>query len=282
MTTSDLIALEFNSPLIDGISENIHLQRNRLFLVFSHESPGYEANKWKDATSAFDGSMTYSRDSTIHFPFGRIRQLPREKWRRKHKNYANKNKTKGAYTYISNCNSKHYNRLGVIEELAKYVHVSVMGKCTKQGPCPDYSEHCESVAHADYRFYLAFENSLCKDYITEKFWKGLLLESYVVPVVFGGLSIDEYSNIAPPNSFIHAYNFSSIKELGLYLSNLTTDDAAYDRYHEWRQRYILVDRMEQVACDLCKLAHNPHTLNSTNSKRFIRRWNSNCRRRKER
>ena len=35
----------------------------------------------------------------------------------------------------------------------------------------------------DYKFYLAFENSLCVDYLTEKFYKGFPHE--VIPVVRG-------------------------------------------------------------------------------------------------
>ena len=35
-----------------------------------------------------------------------------------------------------------------------------------------------------YWFYLAFENTICNDYITEKFWRTLDLKT--VPIVMGG------------------------------------------------------------------------------------------------
>ena len=41
-----------------------------------------------------------------------------------------------------------------------------------------------------YKFYLSFENSLCSDYVTEKFWK--ILKFNIVPVVLGGA---DYSKV---------------------------------------------------------------------------------------
>ena len=54
----------------------------------------------------------------------------------------------------------------------------------------------------EYKFYLAFENALCPDYVTEKFFRTLKLP--VVPVVMGG---DNYKNLVPPGSFIDVNNF---------------------------------------------------------------------------
>ena len=65
-----------------------------------------------------------------------------------------------------------------------------------------------------YPFYLSFENSLCKNYITRRFWDPIVGgHNYQIPVVIGGTSLEENSSIAPPNSFIHVKNFSSPKML---------------------------------------------------------------------
>ncbi len=40
-----------------------------------------------------------------------------------------------------------------------------------------------------YKFYLSFENSVCSDYVTEKFWKILNLD--VIPVVLSGANFAE-------------------------------------------------------------------------------------------
>ena len=54
------------------------------------------------------------------------------------------------------------------------------------------------------QFYLSLENSLCRDYITEKFWK--VLPYNVIPVVLNGVNM---SKIAPPHSYIDIKEFKN-------------------------------------------------------------------------
>ena len=57
-----------------------------------------------------------------------------------------------------------------------------------------------------FQFYLAFENSLCDDYVTEKFFNVLLAD--MIPVVMNGANM---SSIAPKNSYIDLKDFETIK-----------------------------------------------------------------------
>ena len=93
------------------------------------------------------------------------------------------------FKIISNCRFRSVpsEREKYIEELKKYISIDVYGKCGK--PCPAKVD-CKIFISNEYKFYLAFEKSICKDYITEKFFK--ILSFNIVPVVLGGGNYEYY------------------------------------------------------------------------------------------
>lgn len=62
----------------------------------------------------------------------------------------------------------------------------------------------DGMLEQDYKFYLSFENSICVDYVTEKFYNALLFNT--VPIVYGGA---DYSRLAPNMSYIDIRNYGS-------------------------------------------------------------------------
>ena len=80
-----------------------------------------------------------------------------------------------------------------------------------------------------YKFYLAFENSICIDYVTEKLWKVLPYD--VIPVVLGGAN---YTKYLPKKSYIDVNDFQSPEELGKYLLKLDKNDDLYNEYFKWK------------------------------------------------
>lgn len=95
-----------------------------------------------------------------------------------------------AIWFVSNCEaSERLEFVGELQkELARYDHrVDVYGNCGDR-LCPtenmDSFDECYAQVESTYYFYLAFENSFCVDYVTEKILTAL--EHFSVPVVFGG------------------------------------------------------------------------------------------------
>ena len=70
------------------------------------------------------------------------------------------------------------------------------------------------LEEGQYKFYLAFENHNCQDYITEKFFN-VIRRGDIVPVVMGATK-EAYNLFGPPGSFIHVDDFAGPAELGGY------------------------------------------------------------------
>jgi len=80
-----------------------------------------------------------------------------------------------------------------------------------------------------YKFYLALENTRCKDYVTEKAL--LSLARGVVPIVLSAPNVRDY---LPPGSYIDVSSFASVAALVEYIFYLDTHPEAYLAYFRWR------------------------------------------------
>lgn len=230
-----------------------------VWIIDGQESPRYHWLKWRDLFNDFDGAITYTKDALLYYPYGHILPLKNSSkitTSRARVNYA-ANKTKGAFSYVSNCLSAGYSRLHLMKQLREYIDIDIYGGCTHNRPCSRGDWKCEARLHSQYHFYLSFENSLCTDYITEKFWKVLSTDGYYIPVAVGGLTTDEYTNVAPPNSFLHLYNFSSVAELGGYMRKLMNNPQAFNKYNKWRDSYGIEMMGNIKLCKLCEIANFP-------------------------
>ena len=121
---------------------------------------------------------------------------------------------------VSHCTTVNY-REKYVEALQNYVTVNIFGQCNKK-PCPRGTfDDCHKVQSISHKFYIAFENSNCQDYITEKLWKALNMP--VVPIVMGG---GNYLRDAPPHSYIDVKDFEDVQALAEYLVFLDQNDVS--------------------------------------------------------
>ena len=120
------------------------------------------------------------------------------------------------------------------------------------------------MVEKEYFFYLSFENSLCKDYITEKFFNAY--QRNIIPIILGG-ALDGTTNSSdyveglgtPPHSFIDARQYPNPKDLAQYLNKLYASPDQYAEYFWWKRHYKVSFEPTQVTtktyCDICERLH---------------------------
>ena len=138
------------------------------WIMYLLECPMHTVS-FKHVQPLFNWTATYRHDSDIVAPYEKwVYYDDRVHFRKQEVNYAAK-KTKKVAWFVSNCGAIN-KRLQYAKELAKYIDVDIYGSCgTKK--CPrSMGKKCFEKLSNDYKFYLAFENSNCRDYITEKFF----------------------------------------------------------------------------------------------------------------
>lgn len=164
--------------------------------------------------------------------------------------------------FVSNCNS-----VSGRERLARQLQeaglqVDIYGKCGNlKCPVGDWDACLQKLRK--YRFYLAFENSLCEDYVTEKSVNAL--SGGAVPVVLSGANLTRF---LPPGSYVDVQGGVHGADLARVLRKLSTPEE-YVKLHSWRMRYRVVRRGpgfewasgKHPFCDLCARLHQTSVVN---------------------
>lgn len=109
----------------------------------------------------------------------------------------------------------------------------------------------------DYKFYLAFENTNCVDYITEKLYENALSRN-ILPIVLGARP-EDYERQAPRGSYISVEDSLSPKALANYLHKLDKDDDLYNSYFKWKETGELLEGMTNFWCRLCAMLHDEYS-----------------------
>jgi glycoprotein 3-alpha-L-fucosyltransferase len=188
--------------------------------------------------------------------------------------------------FLSNCNSPK--RIEIALNISKYYPVHIYGHCDPLSK-PNYQENkhlykylrvfnqpseecslgskCENDKLTSYKYYFAFENKNCSDYITEKLWRSL--NKTIIPIVFRP-DLDSFKRFSiPSKALIHLQDFNFDTELLVdYLLKMDNSFPLYFSYLKWTYIYIRSLYHAQYTephrmCQMCK------QLNELRSKRSI-------------
>uniref|UniRef100_H2ZQB6 Fucosyltransferase n=1 Tax=Ciona savignyi TaxID=51511 RepID=H2ZQB6_CIOSA len=270
---AEAVIIHFSEATLQGIPDKSRRKSNQMYTFFVMESPWavsvMRGMSFKVFDNYFNWTMSYRRDSSIHFPY--IEWFPEgslfngntaaQYSEQVVKDILDKKKDEIlALWMVGNCGYTQGAKLRrtLVSELETAgLTIDKMGACFGK-PAP---RNDPSFAQK-YKFYLAFENAVhCRDYITEKFWSSSLSFG-LVPIVWGPKREDVVA-VAPKGSFIFYEDYSSTAELVKYLQYLNTNNTAYAEYFNWRIKQPtpvenpLVDHIDYEGdrglCKMCRL-----------------------------
>lgn len=236
------------------------------WVFFTDESPMNtfmvaKMKSLKDYNDIFNWSMTYSWESDVPVPYGRTAKLPYDSTRPTSSlpNYFQIN-NKATAVVGSNCGGSNQ-RWPFIRELQRHTPVDIYGRCGNLS-CPGGYMGGVCPLIRGYKFYLAFENCNCREYISEKMWYNAFTNE-AVPVVMGA-RVQEYQRACPPHSFIHVDDFDGPESLAKYLNYLSQNETAYNSYFAWKSNYRISNEHgyfhteSKHICRLCEALNDHH------------------------
>lgn len=238
------------------------------WIFLTDESPFhtflYSHQRLSNYDGLFNWSMSYRIDSDVPVPYGRTTRasgnFPIGHWNA----IIKASKTKLAAVMGSNCGGRN-GRWSYVKRLKSLLRgdLDVFGRCLdgNRTVCPGHFDR-DCAALGAYKFYLSFENSNCREYLTEKvFWNAY--HNFAVPIIMGA-SRQDCRRLLPPRSFLHVDDFADANALADYLRYLDRNNQHYLEYHGWRDRYRVINEhgyfgsVSKHYCRVCEALHyNP-------------------------
>ena len=259
-------------------------RKDQRFIFLSLESPVYTWGQVgmdtatlevDDFVEFFNWTMSYRNDADLPLFYGSVKRRNKlinsstVHQRRKQK------KGKAVVAWMASHCLTDSRREDYIRHLKRYIAIDVYGdcghlRCPKDPTGGDSDDHCYDLLESRYKFYLSFENSICTDYVTEKFFQ--IMARNLVPIVYGGAN---YSRIAPPHSYIDARQFPA-KQLADYLNKLDANDTLYSEYFDWKVNYDVESGQKQMTrhaiCDLCRKLHQDNEPKVYSKEMLLHQW----------
>lgn len=243
----------------------------QVYVFHEMKSPSFpQQGVWPGSwNSVFNWTWTYRRDSDIWQPLGLLKKA--RKVRSLEYFYElTKGKTRAVAFIPHTCplDDSSSKRNEFVREMGKYVRIAEFGHCSNK-TCARGGDSCSQVLSKRFFFLLAVEDDICKDHVTEVFYRAWHDGTYVVPIVRGGA---DYAAYFPEGTFIDADWFDDAKQLSEFLVELIASRNLYSQLL-WRKAHWIraAKRGEQLG--LCQLCYKLHHLEA-NRKRYtdIHRW----------
>ncbi|XP_069107170.1 alpha-(1,3)-fucosyltransferase 7-like [Argopecten irradians] len=218
--------------------------RGQIWILHGSEAPVYWMRDLSQWHSVFNWTMAYRRDADVRHSYGEFRK--RQSTR---SSVATTKSVRPIGWFVSHCTTSSLREV-YVKQLSKHVNVDIYGACGKLN-CP-YGKYKECIDR--YRFYLSFENAICRDYITEKVFSVYQIAANTIPVVRGFK--EQASIFLPPGSYVSTDDFTSHSELSKFIENISSNETLFTSYFRWKQFYESYSYEPNPFCVLCRKLHH--------------------------
>lgn len=124
-------------------------------------------------------------------------------------------------------------RYDFISELMKHMSIDSYGASQKNSKVDkDVGRSTKLETISTYYYYLAFENSIYPDYVSEKLFDGLIAGT--VPVYLGALNVADF--LPADNCIINVSDYSSVREVARDLIAISQNKERYESYFAWKKK----------------------------------------------
>lgn len=235
-------AVVFHMPGIqetDPVLNKKQKKAGQLWVFWSMECElNYKWQQRPDIQELFDLTMTYQMDSDVPVPYfyppylQMLKRVPKPKT--------------GLINAFISSDVNESKRVAYLKELMSYMKVHSYGKLFNNKKLEeDEGVISKGRAMATYKFTIAFENAIAKDYVTEKLFHPLIVGS--IPVYLGAPNVAEF--LPGNHCYINVNDFASVKDLADYLLKLDKNDELFQQYMNWKNeplREAFVATMESI------------------------------------
>lgn len=208
--------------------ERLRKKRNQIWIAWFMESevniPHFRKSSF---LKFFDLIMSHHLDADILAPYFyyELNDLLRRPVREKVEG-------KNVCAFISSPFHKS-GRLDYLKEFMNYLDIHSYGKVLRNKIIEkDTGRQTKLDILANYKFTIAFENAIAKDYVTEKFYDPLIAGS--VPIYLGAPNINEF--VPGDKCFINVSDWDGPESLSRYIISVSEDDDLYNSYFSWKKK----------------------------------------------
>ena len=253
------------------VNDKLNNNPNQIWILWNDESTRIDKN-FNKLSNLFNWTLSFKTNAEIYegsygYFLNRFNQThlitSNDYYNIKKQIYLNdfKFRKNSILWFVSNCKSKY--RLYIALEISKYYPLYIYGNCNvlddliNSKSLPNYKleypylnyvplkgsnckrgSNCELDKLKSFKYYLAFENINCKDYVSEKLWKSL--NNNLIPILLQPNKDSYLRYKIPDESIIHLnddFN-NNVKLLVDHLHKIDSSFELYFKYLKWTNLYL--------------------------------------------